>query len=678
MRALSLITVLVALCACSDDGFGMIADLKTDLVAGEEFDGIRVVLEREGGGTITSDTDLASFGQDFVVGERIFAEDGLAEATYVLTVTLIDDGRDVAERRTSVDVSADVAFTVLISRDSRVCDPSSCDADETCGIGPDCFADTCTPETPDSCPASQCAAATDCAGRADCSIAVCVSGVCLYGGEESECGTGEWCNPDDGCLPRVATPDGGPTDGAVDADAGGCPAGFADCDGNPTNGCELPVGDDARNCGGCGVRCETGDNAVPACIAGACALTCDDGFGDCDGDMANGCEGDLTGDAANCGRCGSVCPMTLPLCIASDCIAYDFGSDGSDGAFEPTSSMVLPEGTYEYTTITIPDGVVITTDGTGVLEMYAQGSIVIDGTIDVSGGAGGAGGMADGLGGGEGGSTGTATDGRVAVPGSCWGGGRGGRGSPGGPGGGTCGDGGSLGGGEGAGGGSGGGGGGQAGGAGGGNSFGVGGSGPGSSGATVESGGGQPGIPSYSGLPGDAFGCCDLNGGGGGSIGMAAVLDLAMATTYTTGSGGGGGSGIRGGTGNMSAGGGGGGGGAIRITSLTSMTLGPTGSILALGGAGGASQASGGGGGGGSGGAIYLAAPTMDLRGEVDASNGAGGSGSGRGGAGGLGRIRLSTDPAACVLTFRSVPPVMTDCNPTDMPGFVYVGVWPD
>jgi len=69
MRALSLITVLVALCACSDDGFGMIADLKTDLVAGEEFDGIRVVLERLGAvgllqlGLVGAPRDT----QDFVV-----------------------------------------------------------------------------------------------------------------------------------------------------------------------------------------------------------------------------------------------------------------------------------------------------------------------------------------------------------------------------------------------------------------------------------------------------------------------------------------------------------------------------------------------------------------------------------------------------------------------------------
>jgi len=459
-------------------------------------------------------------------------------------------------------------------------------------------------------------------------------------------------------------------------DSGDCPTGFMDCDGSPTNGCELSVGDDPRNCGGCGVRCDTADNGSPACVAGACTIACDVGFGDCDGDAVNGCEADVATDADNCGRCGSVCPGSLPLCVDSDCIAYDFGSDGTDGAFEPTASMVLPAGVYEYTTINVPAGVVITTDSTGVLQLYAQGAIVIDGTIDVSGGAGGAGGLGGGLGAGEGGATGTTIAGRVGDPAGCWGGGRGGLGSPGLPGVGTCGEGGSLGGGEGAGGGDGGGGGGQAGGAGGGDSFGAGGSGSGGTGGLLSRAGGEPGFPPYSGTNGSAFGCCDYDGGGGGSIGMAAILDLAIATTFTTGSGGGGGSGSYGGVGRSS--GGGGGGGAIRLTSLTSMNLGLTGQILAMGGDGGIAQGSTGGGGGGSGGAIFLAAPTMTLSGEVDASGGTGGSGGGRGGAGGLGRIRISTDPAACVLTFRSDPPVMSDCDVTNAEGVIYIGVWPN
>ena len=34
-----------------------------------------------------------------------------------------------------------------------------------------------------------------------------------------------------------------------------CLAGFADCDGDQTNGCEVALGVDAQNCGSCGNVC---------------------------------------------------------------------------------------------------------------------------------------------------------------------------------------------------------------------------------------------------------------------------------------------------------------------------------------------------------------------------------------------------------------------------------------
>ncbi|RLB46007.1 MAG: hypothetical protein DRJ42_28665, partial [Deltaproteobacteria bacterium] len=52
-----------ALSGCTDDGHGVLVDLKTDLVAGEEFSAVRVVLEERGGAVVVSDSDPATFGQ---------------------------------------------------------------------------------------------------------------------------------------------------------------------------------------------------------------------------------------------------------------------------------------------------------------------------------------------------------------------------------------------------------------------------------------------------------------------------------------------------------------------------------------------------------------------------------------------------------------------------------------
>lgn len=87
-----------------------------------------------------------------------------------------------------------------------------------------------------------------------------------------------------------------------------CNPGFADCDGNPANGCEIDTRSNATNCGACGTNCSR-PSANTACVSGACVLqSCVSGRGNCDGNAANGCETDLTASAANCTACGVVCP----------------------------------------------------------------------------------------------------------------------------------------------------------------------------------------------------------------------------------------------------------------------------------------------------------------------------------------------------------------------------------
>jgi len=73
--------------------------------------------------------------------------------------------------------------------------------------------------------------------------------------------------------------------------------------GDPHYGCGDP------SCAPCTIA-----HGTPACENGACIIqTCDRGFADCDGDPANGCETDLS-RAASCGACGAVCPPSRPVC----------------------------------------------------------------------------------------------------------------------------------------------------------------------------------------------------------------------------------------------------------------------------------------------------------------------------------------------------------------------------
>lgn len=61
---------------------------------------------------------------------------------------------------------------------------------------------------------------------------------------------------------------GGSGGGAGGSGGGGdgCPEGYADCDGDPVNGCEIQTTNDQVNCGGCGATCIEGSCAGGDCI----------------------------------------------------------------------------------------------------------------------------------------------------------------------------------------------------------------------------------------------------------------------------------------------------------------------------------------------------------------------------------------------------------------------------
>jgi hypothetical protein len=112
-----------------------------------------------------------------------------------------------------------------------------------------------------------------------------------------------------------------------------CPPHFADCNGLAADGCEADL-ESAASCGACGVACAL-PHATPSCDAGACAVgSCDLGFADCDGNPANGCETDLS-STASCGSCGLSCalPNAVVTCAAGSCkiAGCNAGSFDCDG-----------------------------------------------------------------------------------------------------------------------------------------------------------------------------------------------------------------------------------------------------------------------------------------------------------------------------------------------------------
>ena len=94
--------------------------------------------------------------------------------------------------------------------------------------------------------------------------------------------------------------------------------------------------------------CAAAANATGACAAGACGLTCNTGYGNCDGVATNGCEVDHNTSAAHCGRCGAPC-ATGQTCVMGACRSAGPANDTCAGAF--TISMTASGTTVVGTNI---------------------------------------------------------------------------------------------------------------------------------------------------------------------------------------------------------------------------------------------------------------------------------------------------------------------------------------
>jgi len=69
-----------------------------------------------------------------------------------------------------------------------------------------------------------------------------------------------------------------------------CPQGFDDCNGDPADGCETDLTSSARACGDCTNVCTAPVGALQVCVASQCGIQCDPGLIRCGGECVTSCD----------------------------------------------------------------------------------------------------------------------------------------------------------------------------------------------------------------------------------------------------------------------------------------------------------------------------------------------------------------------------------------------------
>lgn len=84
------------------------------------------------------------------------------------------------------------------------------------------------------------------------------------------------------------------------------------------------------HCGVCNNACPfaTGANQVAMCVNGLCDTECAPGWADCNGNPVDGCETNIMVDGANCGACGNQCNSALGQpCVEGRCLMTQCGDE---------------------------------------------------------------------------------------------------------------------------------------------------------------------------------------------------------------------------------------------------------------------------------------------------------------------------------------------------------------
>jgi hypothetical protein len=196
-------------------------------------------------------------------------------------------------------------------------DPANCGA---------CGAACSTPHAIPACIAGQCAVGACLTGYADCNGSAADGCEVNVGASIDNCGA---------CGAACLVPNGTPQCSAGVCSIGSCGPGYADCNGVLADGCETNLANDPNSCGSCGLACSLA-NATPTCAAGTCNIaTCQQGFANCNGQAADGCEIAIASDVFNCGACGVACSLAhaTASCSGGGCtiVSCDAGWEDCDG-----------------------------------------------------------------------------------------------------------------------------------------------------------------------------------------------------------------------------------------------------------------------------------------------------------------------------------------------------------
>lgn len=99
-----------------------------------------------------------------------------------------------------------------------------------------------------------------------------------------------------------------------------CARGYSNCDGLAANGCETNTAQDPDNCNVCGEACPPRPNtSAISCVDGGCQVgRCDAGYLDCNGFFSDGCEVNRLTDSRHCGACAAACE-TGQSCVDGIC-----------------------------------------------------------------------------------------------------------------------------------------------------------------------------------------------------------------------------------------------------------------------------------------------------------------------------------------------------------------------
>ncbi len=216
MRGFTLVVALWTLVACSH-GRDFAVDLRTDMVAGLEFDRVHVSLDGR-----AAPVQSPAPGDDFGRPRRIAEFGEVPAGRRELLVELFLRGAPVLVRRVIVSREGSLIVTVVMTRDCRgvVCPGDGGPTSTEC-LGGSCIEPECSSLDPGACGTPECTTDGDCPAASGCAVATCIEGACLSLPDSSSCRATELCAPDRGCVPRPGEDDAGmptPEDAGVVGD----------------------------------------------------------------------------------------------------------------------------------------------------------------------------------------------------------------------------------------------------------------------------------------------------------------------------------------------------------------------------------------------------------------------------------------------------------------------------